>query len=173
MWTALAKALGVDTIVVYLVAGLIGAGALGGAYWCITDGAYDRGVAATEAKYAERDRKTLEALNLAERAARSKEQALTDQIAKSKQDEANAQAALSAARGRIADLLRQRPARPASVPGATATPAAGETVAGCTGRQLYRDDGEFLKRESERADTIRLALKQCYTQYDAARGATQ
>lgn len=39
------------------------------------------------------------------------------------------------------------------------------------GSQLYREDSEFLVGEAARADAIRLALRACYTQYDAARTA--
>jgi CRISPR/Cas system-associated endonuclease Cas3-HD len=39
----------------------------------------------------------------------------------------------------------------------------------CTGRELYKEDGEFLVRVAREADELRSALKQCYTQYEALR----
>lgn len=64
----------------------------------------------------------------------------------------------------LSDSLRNRPERPAS-----ATPEAGASAVGCTGRELYRPDSEFLVRIAERADTIRLALIACQAAYDAAK----
>ena len=65
--------------------------------------------------------------------------------------------------------LSNRPARPdaSGVPGDT---AAGSSP-GCTGAQLYRPDGEFLARESARAERLRLELQQCQAQYGDARKA--
>ena len=60
--------------------------------------------------------------------------------------------------------LRNRPRRPA--PGTAQSPANGEAASGCTGAELYRDDAELALREAARADTIRVALKACYAQYD-------
>jgi hypothetical protein len=40
---------------------------------------------------------------------------------------------------------------------------------GTTGRELSREDAEFLTREAARAERLRQALGSCYVQYDAAR----
>ena len=61
----------------------------------------------------------------------------------------------------------ERPARGARVP-APASP--GSAASGCTGAELYRSDGEFLVRESARADAIRIELQACYAAYERARG---
>lgn len=61
--------------------------------------------------------------------------------------------------------LRSRPPRPT---GETASAPA--TAQGCTGAQLYREDGEFLAREAARADEIRAAYRQCAAQYDEVTG---
>lgn len=65
------------------------------------------------------------------------------------------------------DGLRDRPARPGagSVPGDTGIGS------GCTGRELYRPDGEFLTRLAARADRLRLDLGQCQAAYETARNA--
>ena len=67
--------------------------------------------------------------------------------------------------------LRKRPRRPA--PGATDSPGNGQAASGCTGAQLYREDAELALREAARADTIRVALKACYRQYDMVAGGVE
>jgi len=64
--------------------------------------------------------------------------------------------------------LRDRPQRPATVAGAVpSTASAGSS--GCTPRELYREDSEVVVGLAREADEIRLALKQCYAQYEAVR----
>jgi hypothetical protein len=67
----------------------------------------------------------------------------------------------------LSNSLRDRQERPASnnpVPGTTSPrPAA------CSGKELYREDGEFLVRVAREADELRAALDQCVKQYNAAR----
>ena len=68
----------------------------------------------------------------------------------------------------LANSLRDRQSRPATPAGAvSSTASAGQSA--CTGKDLYREDGEFLVRVAREADELRAALKQCYAQYDAAR----
>lgn len=57
--------------------------------------------------------------------------------------------------------LRDRPKRSATLPD---TPRV--ECAGASGRELSREDAEFLARESARADTIRAGLEACYAAYD-------
>ena len=45
------------------------------------------------------------------------------------------------------------------------TPSVGQSA--CTARELYREDSEVVVGIAREADEIRLALKQCYAQYDA------
>lgn len=68
---------------------------------------------------------------------------------------------------RLLDQLRKRPQRPsdAGVPQVTGTESIGP---GCSGRELYREDGEFLAREAARADKLRLGLLECRGAYQAA-----
>ena len=56
--------------------------------------------------------------------------------------------------------LRKRPSR-------TAETGIGQGIKGCDGSQLFAEDGTFLVREAARADTIRIALKACYDQYES------
>ena len=85
----------------------------------------------------------------------------TAQIVKDKDNEIQA---IDAERDAAIAELRNRPRRPA--PGTAQSPANGEAASGCTGARLFGDDAEFLIREAARADTIRVALKSCYAQYD-------
>jgi hypothetical protein len=64
--------------------------------------------------------------------------------------------------------LRNRPKRPST---SSITPDArlGLTASGCSGAELYREDGEFLIREAARADTIQEGYKQCTQQYETMR----
>ena len=67
----------------------------------------------------------------------------------------------------LANSLQQRQTRAAQTNTVSGTPSAGPS--NCTGKELYREDGEFLVRIAREADELRAALKQCYTQYNAAR----
>lgn len=40
---------------------------------------------------------------------------------------------------------------------------------GCTGKELYREDGAVLIGIAREADELRISLKQCYAQYETAR----
>jgi len=57
--------------------------------------------------------------------------------------------------------LRDRPKRSATLPD---TPRV--ECAGASGRELSREDAEFLAREAARADTIRAGLEACYAAFD-------
>ena len=66
----------------------------------------------------------------------------------------------------LANSLRDRQSRPAADSSAVSSAAsAGQSA--CTGKQLYREDGEFLVRLAREADELRAAIKQCYAQYEA------
>lgn len=57
--------------------------------------------------------------------------------------------------------LRDRPERPTRLPD---TPRI--ECSGASGRELSREDAEFLVREAARADTLRVGLEACYSAYD-------
>lgn len=120
---------------------------------------WDKERAAQEAEYA-----------AAQAAAREKEQALqagADQLRQEKDREIRN---LNARATALSNSLRDRQERPtaeaSAVPSTTdARPAA----TGCTGKELYRPDGEFLAREAARGDELRILLKQCRDQYETLR----
>lgn len=59
--------------------------------------------------------------------------------------------------------LSKRPQRP------TDNSPASSVVQACTGRELYREDGEFLIREAARADQVVVERNYYYEQYESAR----
>ena len=91
-----------------------------------------------------------------------------DQERKAKDDQINRIAAqLDAARRE----LRNRPSRPASEgkAGAAASAPTGDQVQGCTGAELYADDGLFLIGEAARAEQLRLDYNELWSAYERAR----
>ena len=67
----------------------------------------------------------------------------------------------------LANSLQQRQTRPTETNSLPSVAGTGPTA--CTGKELYREDGEFLVRLSREADELAAALNQCYKQYNAAR----
>lgn len=94
---------------------------------------------------------------------RQKEQTLQTLLAEQRKEHQNEVRRLVRDHAALADSLRQRADRPAE--GAASVPqgasAGVEPAIGCTGSQLYRQDGEFLAREAARADQLRIALRAC------------
>jgi Protein of unknown function (DUF2514) len=68
----------------------------------------------------------------------------------------------------LANSLRDRQSRPATNTSAVPSTASVGPSA-CTGKDLYREDSEFLVRIAREADELRAALKQCYKQYESVR----
>lgn len=98
--------------------------------------------------------------------AREKEAALqnkADQIRKEKDREVRD---LHARNTALSNIVRDREARP----NASGMPeASGAGSSSCTGKELYREDGEFLIGFARDADELRIALKQCYAQYESVK----
>lgn len=63
--------------------------------------------------------------------------------------------------------LRNRPERPAEGSAVSSTTGVGQSS--CTGKELYREDGAILVGIAREADELRIALKQCYAQYETLR----
>lgn len=108
-----------------------------------------------------------------EKAQRQKERALqesADNERKAKDEKIDRlNADLSAAQRE----LRKRPARPAREGGsspASQAPQGGE-IKGCTGAQLYSDDGLFLVGEAARAERLRFDYDELWGAYERARTA--
>jgi osmotically-inducible protein OsmY len=67
----------------------------------------------------------------------------------------------------LSNSLRDRQERPAK--DGAVSGASGNRSAACSGKELYREDGEFLVRIAREADELRASLDQCVKQYNAAR----
>jgi hypothetical protein len=101
------------------------------------------------------------------RLAREKEQAL-QQGANNLREEKDRELKKIADTNRLLfSSLRNRPERPAE--GSPLSSAAGVGQSGCTGKELYREDGAILVGIAREADELRIALKQCYAQYETLR----
>ncbi len=99
--------------------------------------------------------------------ARQKEQALQAGADRLRQEKDREIRNLNARAAALSNVVRERPTRPTTE--ASAVPSTAEArpaAAGCTGKELYRPDGEFLAREATRADETRVLLKQCREQYE-------
>ncbi len=108
----------------------------------------------------------------AEQVAREKEFTLQTKITALEKKRNEDIAATSRSYERIIAGLRDRPSRqtapdPAK-PGQTRA-SAGDSK-GCSGAELYREDGAFLVGEAARADRLRFALIACYAAWDEAQG---
>lgn len=67
----------------------------------------------------------------------------------------------------LANSLRNRPERPTQTSAVSNPSGAGSSA--CTARELYREDSEVVVGIAREADEIRIALKQCYAQYNEVR----
>jgi len=100
-------------------------------------------------------------------AARAREQELQANADKLRREKDAEIRNINARATALANSLRDRQARPAQT--STVPSSAGVGQSACTGKELYREDGEFLVRIAREADELRAALDQCYKQYNAAR----
>lgn len=137
--------------------------ALAGTHW----GAYVSGKKTVKADWnAEKLSVAEQSLKLSEEATRvtADLQTKADTLRKSKNAQiARLNADLAIALGGLSDRAPR--------PGAVDLSSNSTIGSGCTGRELYRPDGEFLARESARAERLRLDLWQCQAAYQAARDA--
>lgn len=100
-------------------------------------------------------------------AARAKEQELqasADRLRREKDAEIRN---LNARAVALNNSLQQRPS--ISTQASTVSGSSGAGQGGCTPRQLYRESAEDFVKVAIEADSLRLALKQCYAQYDSLR----
>jgi len=103
----------------------------------------------------------------AQEEARKKEQELQANADRLRQEKDREIKNLNARATALTNSLQQRPTR--TTEAHTLSNASSTGSSGCTGKELYREDGEFLIRLGREADELTLALKQCYRQYEALR----
>jgi hypothetical protein len=101
--------------------------------------------------------------------AQQRERALQALLAKQRKDHQREAARLAADFAAVISSLHNRTDRPGDGSLPQSSGAGTEPARGCTGAELYRQDSEFLAREAQRADQLRIALKTCIGAYDAAK----
>ncbi len=96
-------------------------------------------------------------------AARAKEQELQANADRLRQEKDREIRDLNARTTALTNSLQHRPSssQAGSVSGSTSTRPG---ISGCSGKDLFREDAESLVQIAIEADTLRLALKQCYAQ---------
>jgi hypothetical protein len=99
-------------------------------------------------------------------AMREKEQVMQSNADKLREDKNRELREANARNTALLNSLQHRPNRTES--SGVSTTASNRTN-GCTGKELYREDGAVLIGIAREADELRASLKQCYSQYEAAR----
>ena len=99
-------------------------------------------------------------------AMREKEQVMQSNADKLREDKNRELREANARNTALLNSLQHRPNRTESS-GMSTTTSNGKD--GCTGKELYREDGAVLIGIAREADELRISLKQCYSQYEAAR----
>jgi len=127
---------------------------------------YEGGQEAVQRAWDKEKAETTAAYNKALQEAVERQQQLQMGADKLRQEKTRETRDLLARNTALANSLRDRQTRPASgaVPSAS---SAGSSA--CTGKELYREDSEFLVRLGREGDELRIALKQCYAQYNPVR----
>ena len=97
---------------------------------------------------------------------REKEQVMQGNADKLREDKNRELREANARNTALLNSLQHRPNRTESS-GVSTTASNGKD--GCTGKELYREDGAVLIGIAREADELRISLKQCYSQYEAAR----
>lgn len=103
----------------------------------------------------------------AQEEARKKEQELQANADRLRQEKDREIRDLNARTVALANSLQQRPS--ISTQGSTVSGSTSSGQGGCTPRQLYRESAEDFVKVAIEADTLRLALSQCYAQYESLR----
>lgn len=124
----------------------------------------DAGQAKIQAKWDQERAKLAEEYAANVTAMREKEQAMQGNADKLRQEKDREIREINAKSIALANSLRDRPNR-SEGSGVSQTPGTGQSS--CTGKELYRQDSEFLIGIAREADELRIALKQCYAQYDS------
>jgi hypothetical protein len=148
-----------------ILAAVLAVGAAGGAGYVKGRG---DGQAKVQAAWDAERIQQQEAHNQALRESIEKQQALQLGADQLRQEADREKRELAARNTALTNSLRNRPERPTTEVGAVRN-AAGAGSGGCTPRELYRQDSEVVVGLAREADEIRLALKQCYAQYEAVR----
>lgn len=97
---------------------------------------------------------------------REKERVMQGNADKLREDKNRELREVNARNTALLNSLQHRPNRTESS-GVPTTASNG--ASGCTGKELYREDGAILIGIAREADELRASLKQCYAQYESVR----
>jgi hypothetical protein len=126
----------------------------------------DAGQAKIQAQWDKEKAKQMAEYAAAQDAARAKEQSLQANADKLREDKNRELAKLSDTNRTLLNSLRNRPS---SSETSSLSSAASSGQGGCSGKNLYRESAEDIVKLATDADELRIALKQCYAQYDSLR----
>ncbi len=144
-----------------------------GSGWAIHEGGRAAGRAEIQAQWDRQRIKDATATVQAHLQARAREQALQSTADKIRQEKIREIADLNRRHAAaLVDSLRHRSSRPADYLPATAQAAQPGPAAGCGADQLYRQDAAVALGIARDADLVRIALRQCHSQYQAAAEAS-
>ena len=125
----------------------------------------DAGQAKIQSQWDKEKAKQMAEYAAAQDAARAKEQSLQANADKLREDKNRELAKLSDTNRTLLNSLRNRPSSETS----SLSSAASSGQGGCSGKNLYRESAEDIVKLATDADELRIALKQCYAQYDSLR----
>ena len=146
-----------------LIAALLAASVLGVQFW--SGRLVDQG---DTAGYARARAEIVAATLAASEQARERETALQAAADKTNKEKDHEIYRLRREHAVVVERLLKRPQRPASTDNVPASASAAAPAPGCTGAQLYREDGLFSRGEATRAEILRFALMACYELYETA-----
>lgn len=143
------------------------------ASWAIYDDGLKSGRAEVQAQWDAQRIADAAAVMHANLQARKREQALQSTADKIRQEKTREIADLNRRHAALVDSLRHRPDRPADYLPAAAQDAQPGPATGCGADQLYREDAAVALGIARDADLVRIALRQCHAQYQAAGDAAE
>lgn len=126
----------------------------------------DAGQAKIQSQWDKEKAKQMAEYAAAQDAARAKEQSLQANADKLREDKNRELAKLSDTNRTLLNSLRNRPSS-SETSSLSSTASSGQ--GGCSGKNLYRESAEDIVKLATDADELRIALKQCYAQYDSLR----
>jgi hypothetical protein len=126
----------------------------------------DAGQAKVQSQWDKEKAKQMAEYAAAQDAARAKEQSLQANADKLREDKNRELAKLSDTNRTLLNSLRNRPSS-SETSSLSSTASSGQ--GGCSGKNLYRESAEDIVKLATDADELRIALKQCYAQYDSLR----
>ena len=155
------------------IAALLIAAILAIAGWAIHESGLAAGRAEIQAKWDQWRIADAAANVRAAMQARAREQAAQHAADRIRQEKTREIADLNRRHAALVDSLRHRPDRPADYLPAAAQDAQPGPATGCGADQLFRQDAAVALGIAHDADLVRIALRQCHAQYQAAADAAE